>query len=178
MKIKSKIVPIIALMGRLKGYVNERVLKMLYYSYVNSHLMYMLQVYRSAADGKLDDLYVLQKKVLKYFLSVGRRFPTASLFNRGVLSLPALIKYQDVLTIYKIKNNTNDINRDIISFSIDTGRSRRNSDSITPTIFPRLDVIGNSFFYDGERSFNELPRDMQNTESLDQFRRKVKEHLK
>jgi hypothetical protein len=87
--------------------------------------------------------------VLKYILNVGRRFPTASFFNRGVLSLPTLIKYQDVLTIYKIKNNPNDINSDLISFSIDTGRSRRNSGSITPTTFPKLGFIRKNFFYAG-----------------------------
>jgi hypothetical protein len=50
-KVKSKIVPIIALIGRLRGHVREEILKMLYFSHVNSHLMYMLQVYRSAMEG-------------------------------------------------------------------------------------------------------------------------------
>jgi hypothetical protein len=165
-KVKSKIVPIIALIGRLRGHVRVEILKMLYFSHINSHLMYMLQVYRSAPDGRLKELYRIQKKVLKYILKVGRRFPTASIFNGGILSLPALIKYQDVLTIYKIKNFTNDMNRDLITFSNDTGRSRRINETVQSTIFPRLVVIRKSFFYAGTRTFNELPLDIQNIPTM------------
>ncbi len=39
-------------------------LEMLHYSHVNSHLMYMLLVYRPASVGRLNELYIVQKKLL------------------------------------------------------------------------------------------------------------------
>jgi hypothetical protein len=49
--------------------------------------------------------------------------------------------------------------------------------SLMPTIFPRLAVIRRSFFYSGLTTFNGLPEEIRNTESILSFKWKLKEHL-
>ena len=140
----------------------------------------MLQIYSSASDSKLKEIYTLQKKAVKMIFDLHKRHPTDTLFREGILPFPGLIKYEHTLLSYKLHHKMLGKNLELISYAepnnINTRSSSQNQNQIQ-THFPRTEVIKRSFFYTGLTTYNQLPSTMKQV-PLQKFKAQTKELYK
>ncbi len=80
-------------------------IKLIYYSYIHSHIVYLNPIWAGASLQKLNELYIFQKRAIKYIFNVHRMFPSSKLFLNDFRSLRYIIKEQLILFIYKITHN-------------------------------------------------------------------------
>src|SRR5690606_31459740 len=83
-------------MFKLKSIANVKLLKMIYYSYFQSHIQYCLSVYGSAFPSVLNRLHVLQRKIIRLIGScVGNANSSLALFKEfDILPFSALYYYR------------------------------------------------------------------------------------
>jgi hypothetical protein len=104
-QIKSKILPIIGILKRIKYTVPTSTKLRIYFSFVQSHLNYLNVIWGSAANIYLSNLKVLQNYALKNIYKLNFREPTlnvyriANLPNLNTLRLINLAKF-----LYKLQN--------------------------------------------------------------------------
>lgn len=103
--IKLKILPYIFAIFRLKNILPQVSLKMIYDSYIHSHLLYLNPIWGGCSSTKLNELFVLQKRAIKNIMNVSWLFPSENLFKTQYRSLNFIINEQLILLIYKIINN-------------------------------------------------------------------------
>jgi hypothetical protein len=138
---------------------------------------YLPVSYRLLYYFPIDQIYK-GKKAIKHARGLHTRHATIQLFNHSFLSLPALLTYQFATTIYKLRKSNMDLNNRLFAVTESQENNRRSSrSSLMPTIFPRLLVIRRSFFYSGLTTYNGLPEELRNTESMLSFKWRLKEHL-
>lgn len=80
--IKNKISPIIGLTYRLKNYLPRKCLKLLYHSFINSHLQYLNMIWGLTSKRNIADLQTLQNRAIKNILGLNRLTSTTDLYNR------------------------------------------------------------------------------------------------
>lgn len=64
--IKKKIAPFIGLLCKLKYHIPLKYLKLIYFSFIYSHLQYLGSIWFTACEKDLHPLKVLQNKAIKY----------------------------------------------------------------------------------------------------------------
>jgi phage antirepressor YoqD-like protein len=84
-------------MNRVKNFITQDALKMLYFSMVHSHLSYCINIYGSANVTSLNRLKLKQKAAIRIVCNAGHRDHTNPLFKRlGILPLNELIQYSNL----------------------------------------------------------------------------------
>ncbi len=173
---KQKINPYIFSLKKLKNILSPNSLKFIYYSYIYSHIIYLNPIWSGCSQYKLDQLYVLQKRALKYVLNVHWRHPTQTLFENEFKSLPLVIEYELLVLIYKILNNTikhNFIIKQIKSLH-EYNTRRRSNYNIN---FFSSDMCMQNVLYKGLNIYNKLPAEIKELNSLRNFKNKLIEYL-
>lgn len=102
--VKKKIVPIIFAIKRVRYLLNDNVLWSMYHSFVGSHLTYLNSIWGSPSI-KLNELKVIQNKIIKIIRKLNYRHSSILLYNSKILSLENINKYEQILLIHKIKCN-------------------------------------------------------------------------
>lgn len=91
--VAARISSIVGMIFRIRGFVPRHVLINLYFSLIHSNLIYLLEVYGSAAKTALNRLEVLQRRALKLIFNLPRLTPTNQLYNHvkslGIIPLKA-----------------------------------------------------------------------------------------
>jgi hypothetical protein len=83
--------------NRIKNFINQKSLKMLYYSMVHSHIVYCINVYGCANVTTLNKLKIKQKEAIRIISNAGYRDHTNPLFKlHKILPLDQLIKFSNV----------------------------------------------------------------------------------
>jgi hypothetical protein len=83
--------------NRIKNFITQRSLKMLYYSMVHSHIVYCINVYGCANVTTLNRLKIKQKEAIRIISNAGYRDHTNPLFKlHKILPLEQLIKFSNV----------------------------------------------------------------------------------
>jgi len=77
-----------------KNFLTEKALKLLYFSFVHSHIIYAIQVWSSCPAGQLDQIYKLQKKAVRLISNSKYNAHTQPIFKKlKILPLPDLISF-------------------------------------------------------------------------------------
>jgi len=104
--MRRKIGPFTGLMWRCHKYLLGVNKKKLYFSYVFSHLTYMMAVWGvNLQKTRIQQLRVVQNKAIKSIFGLPRLTSTTFLYGASILPVELLIPYSQMLRIYKMKNN-------------------------------------------------------------------------
>jgi hypothetical protein len=92
-------------MNRVKNFVTQNALKMLYFSMVHSHLSYCINIYGCANLTSLNSFKLKQKAAIRVVSNAGHRDHTNPLFKQlGILPLNELIKYSNLKFMHKFSH--------------------------------------------------------------------------
>lgn len=175
--IKQKINPYIFSLKKLKNILSQKSLKLIYYSYVYSQIIYLNPIWSGCAQYKLDQLYVLQKRSLKYIMNVHWRHPSQDLFMNEFKSLSFINKQELLILIYKIINNLIKHNFELKQMKSIHGHStRRKSNFVIEHFSSHMSEY--NVLYKGLNEFNKLPKDLKNIKTVKNFKKQLYEHLK
>lgn len=104
--IGNKILKAIFIINRVKNSLPRYTLKTLYFTLIQSHLMYGIHVWGNACQTTLNRLILLQKRALRIINNKPYRYPTEDLFKQdNILKVRDLYKVQVSLFMYDFKYN-------------------------------------------------------------------------
>lgn len=152
----------------------------LYFSYIHSHLNYLISIWGYASPSRTNMLQIMQNKAIRSLF--WQEYRTGVLNTEGLLrkyGIPNIRQLQtiDSLTmIFKIKHNIvrNDINLPTFE-SIHGYDTRNRGDFVLPR--SRLNLLHNSIFASGLAQYNRLPQDVKRETELFNFKKALKAHI-
>jgi hypothetical protein len=98
----------VAMLACTKQYFPVSVKRLIYFAYINSHLLYCISIWGNAALYLLNKLLVMQKKAIRLIVNthyLAHVKPIALELN--ILLLPDLYAYLCAINMYKVVNNLN-----------------------------------------------------------------------
>lgn len=103
--IKSKLLPAVGVIKRLKYDLPSKSKLLIYFSLIHSHLTYLNAIWGTAAKKYINPLQILQNKAIKHVYSWHFRTPTKYVYaNCNILSFQNLKRFNLLKFIYKLKN--------------------------------------------------------------------------
>ena len=104
-KLCSKISKVCGMIYKLRYFVPLSSLKIVYYSMFHSHLQYSLLNWGRCSKSYLQQLKILQNKVLRAILFRPKQFPTTLLYsNLNILKLDDMINMEFAKFMFKFNN--------------------------------------------------------------------------
>lgn len=174
--IKRKIIPMIYAIRRIRHTISEKIAYQLYYSYIHSHIIFMNPLWSVANDSLLNQIFILQKKCLKFIQMKERLSPSRDLFSEKMLPFPALNDYNLLVLAFKIRHNliTNNITTRYVNEIHNYGTRQVNNFHIIryETNYGYAD-----FYRRGLIKYNELSDDLKRFRTLGLFKRRLREFL-
>jgi hypothetical protein len=174
--IASKITPMIYALKRIRYYVTEKTLFMIYFSHIYSHLIFMNPIWSIANRENTNRLFVLQKKVIKFILKKPVLTPSSTLFSESLLPIPLINEFYLLLVAFKIKHNLIK-NNVAISYvnEVHNYNTRRRGDFY---VYSYNSKYGYADFYRrGLIRYNELPSELKNIHTIKIFKNRISEYL-
>ena len=172
--VKSKIIPIIGIMKRLKFILPVSIKKQIYHAFVQSHINYLSILWGSAAKTHLQCIKVLQNQAIKciyklhYLESTDNTYKIAKLPNFDTIRKTSL-----AIFLFKLQNNmikselSLTLNSEIHSYSTRIANSYRVN--YARTNFGKFAVLREAIHL-----YNSVPNDLKSITNLCQFKRCVK----
>ena len=176
----------IGMMRKVKNFVTNDTLKLLYNSFIQPHLLYGIALWGGTFDKGLDRISKLQKKAIRLITGANRMYHSEPRQKKlGLLKLEDLYKTQvNCLTYDCLKGDAPDVFKKLFMRKRDCGSSRTRSQEDNPYDIKLREpnpsagpVFNCSFSHIGPLFWNSLPNDLKNCNSKAEFRRKVKKHL-
>ena len=162
---------------KLKPVAPKSVLKMVYYSIVDSHLRYGITAYGSANSTSLERLNGIHNKIIKY-MKDSNETNSQAYSSLGILNIPNLYKYEIIKLVFNMRNGVtpnafkNFIN--CIDHKYGT-RSRNIGNYNIPQ--PNTQRDKTSIKYQGATIWNTLPVDLKKCTIKSKFFDSLKSHL-
>jgi hypothetical protein len=173
--VKNKISPFIAKLSKIRRFISEKTALTLYFSHVYSHLIFMISIYSVAPRYLTDSLGVIQRRALRTVYLKDRLCSNKELFSEKVLPFSSVCEFHQNLVMFKIlhKSFKNHINLQLIReiHSYPTRSSVRNDLNVN------YDLHDNDFYFRATRSFNHLSEDIRKFNSINIFKKRLKEYL-
>lgn len=168
--IKSRIVPYIFTLNKLKHIAPMDSLKLIYYSYIHSHLTYLNVIWSHTSKANMKDLFVLQKRAIKNIINVHPRYPSALLFQQNYRSIYSIIVEELALYIYKVVNNLIKHSYEPTQTSEihDYNTRRRSHYAITNF---KSNIRESNVYYKGFELFNKLPSEIRSQNQIKKFKK-------
>lgn len=101
---KSKIVSIIGALRRAKNILPRSVQIKIYFAHIYSRIKFLLLIWSTAADYKMQTLRVLQNKALTTIFNKPRLTESLTLYSVQFLPLNTLIIFDQIMFIYNLKH--------------------------------------------------------------------------
>ena len=176
--LKSKLSRSCYIFNKLKNYADTKTLIMVYYSLFYSHLQYCITSWGRAADKFISQIYILQKRVVRYICKVSSRTSTHSLFKTiELLKLDEIYELQIGKLMHKVKCNlTVCENRLIDITNIHNHNTRLAAKSNYYFNRPRTNLGKISFSHNGPRVWRSIPETFKSLNFIS-FKNKFKEYL-
>lgn len=176
--VKKQIRPFISLMWRNGKFIPVDKRKQLYFSYVQSHLMYMIAIYAECPKKKLKELQTVQNACLKAMYRLPRLTPSTYLYSLSILPIEALATVERVTNIRKMMSSSTKHNFTFANnaslHSYET-RTRNNVHSFNPYTTRRNETnMVHPALILAVDEYNQLGNDILQSRCIDSFRRKVK----
>ena len=104
--IKNKISKGIGIMSKASKYLQRKSLLTLYYSYIYPYMIYCIEAWGNASNCHLDQLYKIQKKVIRLISFTNYDISSATTFKKlEILPLNKLVYNRIGIMMYKYFNN-------------------------------------------------------------------------
>ena len=163
--LKSKLARTCYTFYKLKKYVNQHTLKMLYYSLVYPHLQYCITSWGKAAEYLISKIFVMQKYFIKTICNKGSLEQSTPLFlNLEMLKLNDIYKLQVGKLMYKVKNETLIGNNTLIKTSEIHNYNTRLAGSLNYFIPQKRTCVGKrSFSFNGPKIWQNIPLEIKNS---------------
>lgn len=174
--IRKKITPMIFAIRRIRHSISEKTAYQLYFAHIHSHLIFMNPLWSIASQDTLSQLFVLQKKVLRFIQYKDRLSPSAELFSEKILPLPVMNDYNLLILAFKIKNNL--IRNNVTTRYVNEIHSYGTRQVGNFHVIKFDTKYGYADFYRrGLMKFNELHQDIKRFHSLKLFKTRLREYL-
>jgi hypothetical protein len=178
--IKAKINRSLFILSRIRYQVNRKSLLTLYYSLIHPHLTYCIENWGLCAKKELAKLFKLQKRAVRIIMGAKNRQHTNALFKTlNILKLEDIIKHKLGIFMHSIYHKrTPDVITKIFprATEIQT-RQLRYTDQKFYEIPYRTNVLGNSVFVKGPKTWNGLPPQQKEIESIAKLKKTQKSIL-
>jgi hypothetical protein len=174
--IANKITPMIYAIKRIRHFVSEKTLFMIYFSHIYSHLIFMNPIWNIANQENTNRLYILQKKVIKLIKKKPVLTPSHSLFTPRLLPVPSINEYHLLINAFKIKHNLIKNNVAIRYVNeVHNYNTRRRGDFYVYNFTSRYGYA--DFYRRGLIKYNELPHELKTLHTIKIFKNRISEYL-
>ena len=172
--IKSKILPIIGILKRLKYVLPTFIKKQIYYSFIQSHLNYLNIVWGAAAKTHLKCIKVLQNYAIKNICKLSYFEPTSNIYKIAKLpNFETIRKINLGKFLYKLHNNliksdlSLTLNSEVHSYSTRMSNSFRID--FARTNFGKFAVLQEAI-----QLYNLIPENIKTVENFCNFKKQIK----
>ena len=101
--IKKKVAKGLGIIGKSKQFLNIEALKTLYHSFIYPYLDYCIEVWGSASKTRIDTLFRMQKKAIRFITMSSYRAESSPLFKKlGLLTIYEIHLYKVALFMFKV----------------------------------------------------------------------------
>ena len=169
--ISTKISKTIGIFYKLRNIVPEKALIDLYHSLIYPYLIYCNILWGKASDSHLNQLFLLQKRLVRIITNSEFLAHTDPLFyHTKILKIKDVYTYLIAIDGYK-KNIVNNFN-----YTEHLHNTRTRNRYAIPN-YRRLQITERSLTYSIPNVWNTIPINIQNSRSLNIFKKKLKFHL-
>ena len=172
-----KISPMIGAIRRCSHMLNDSVRKLLYNSFVEPHLRYLIPCWGNAPEFVIQKLQRLQNKTIKTIFSMDYYTPSKEIYKKtNILNISNLKTLEQVKLIYSMENNTLKTQtklRKVREYHNHGTRSREN----LRNEFARTNKAQNSPVYRGVMTYNGVPSDIVNCKIIKKMCHNLKTYL-
>ena len=174
------------MMRKVKHFVDNQTLKLLYNSFIQPHLLYGIALWGGTFDKGLSRLAKLQKKAVRLITGANRMYHCEPRQKKlGLLKLEDLYKLQvNCLTYDCLKGDAPEHFQKLFMRKKDCGSSLTRSHCDNPydiklqiPVTNPGPVTKSSFSHTAPIFWNSLPNDLKTCQSKPEFRRKIKHYL-
>ena len=164
------------LVGKVASFRNR---KMVAEGLIISKLSYLIALWGGCSNYLIRSLQVIQNKAARVVTRMDWYTPTEDLLKQcGWLSVHQLAVYHSVVLVYKVmKTESPAYLYSMFNFKYQYRTRQANSGVIKHMECPHLTLSSQSFRYHGSGHYNGLPSSIKNSESLPQFKMKVKKWI-
>ena len=177
--LKAKLARNCYAITKLKNYVGEETLKLVYYSLIYPYLQYCITSWGTASKCNLDPLVKIQKRIVRNLCRMPARTHTNSLFTKlQLLKLSEIHKLQVGKLMHKYKSNLSNVGEFMSTkltnkHNYNTRISANNNYFIPQT---RTNLGLKSFTYIGPKLWQTVPTEIKNKPFI-QFKSQYKKLL-
>jgi hypothetical protein len=174
----------LGLLSKIKNFVSQKTLKMVYNCFVQPHLIYGIQLWGATFEKGLTRIQKLQKKAIR-LLTGARKMDHSEprLKNLGILKLDDLYKLHTACMVYDCLNGDAPAQlQGLFSYLADGTRTSTRSQTNKPLDIKTTKaskkpgpVLGSSFICKGPEVWNNLPESFQASTNKKALRSKLKE---
>lgn len=166
-------------MCRIKYYVNQQTLRMVYFALIYSHLQYCISSWGSASQSIIQPLNILQKRCIRILMGSGYRDHTNPLFFQSkCLKVNDIYKFELAKVMYKITNNMLSQTHDKLKFieicHKHNTRQRENQNYFVPRT--RTKYGQKSLQFSGIKLWNKISSKIRNMEFI-KFKKEMKSQM-
>ena len=179
MRICHKISKSIGIIYKSSFCLPKTSLRSLYYSPVYPYLIYCVSVWGSTYQSNLNRIIILQKKIIRTISKVSFDAHTGVLFKeREILKFLDIYLYQIGKFMYLFKKGLlPNYFRDMFTLASQIHSYNTRNSSLFYIPYCRTNFRKFSIQFQGPTLFNSLSREIQNTESISLFGKRLKKFL-
>ena len=180
MCVKRKIAKGIGILFKARKVLPMTTVHNLYYTFVYPHLVYCIEIWGSASDCYLSQLFKLQKRVVRLLTSSGYRDHSADLFKKTkVLSIYQIYKCFLLQFMFKFHRGMLPISLYNSMFELNTDVHNYNTRQRGNLHIPRFKhtALQKSIRYQGVKLWNEAKKKLEINCSFSKFKHQLKPYL-
>lgn len=174
--VKKKILPYIFSIKKLRNIAPKESLKLIYNSYIHSQLLYLNPIWSASPKCNMDELFILQKRAIKYILNVNIRYPTTALFQKNFISFYQTIEEELLCLTFKIIHNLIKHNHEPSQRSEVSNYNTRQITHFNIDFF-RTNMGSQNIMHKGLKAFNSLPINFKEETSFVKFKNQIRTYL-
>ena len=176
-EITRKLSRCVGILYKIRPYVTDRILRMLYFSLFYSRMSYAIVAWGSSPQTYLNGVQVVQRRAIR-LLKPGSRSREAFM-DLNVLQFNTVYIYFLLVKLFRTVHGghnyfQNRITANQVAHPYKT-RPKVNDDLRTP--FCRTTIAQRSFLFRGVQSWNSLPHQLRMIESETTFKRQLRDYL-
>ena len=194
--LSTKISKAIGLLYKIRYFVNIKIMRMLYYSLIYSHLTYAVEVWGSADSTYLNRILMQQKRIVRLITFTDKRLTDFSLtpseplfFKLNIHKINDIFKLMVSKFIFNCLNKSNSVNFNSwykLTSLVHNHNTRNKFIDIDNTVITRTLFIPfartahyglKSLKVQGPKIWNSLPPTLRNNDNLYNFIKKLKNYL-
>ncbi len=165
--VMKTIRPFIPLMWKRGKYIPIGKRQQLYFAYVQSHIAYMLPIYKAGSKAKLKRLQRVQNRCIKALYRLPHLTSSTHLYWTSILPVEKLAVVERVTQLHKMANGLTKHNFDIQHGSdVHSYRTRQSNNFRCPDKHPILKLA--------THEYNELCNDLRHLSCIKTFELKLK----